>query len=64
MLTNQEKIDIIINRLNNLDLIIKSYIDHSEILKNKYSLEDKLTECNAQKTVLLGLLEDLGGTWN
>ena len=64
MLTNQEKIEIIINRLNNLELIIQSYIDHAEILKDKYSLEDKLTECNAQKTVLLGLLEDLGGTWN
>ena len=62
MLTNQEKIEIIINRLNNLELIIQSYIDHAEILKDKYSLEDKLIECNTQKTVLLGLLEELGGT--
>jgi hypothetical protein len=64
MLTNQEKIEIIINRLNNLELTIQSYIDHAEILKDKYSLEDKLAECNAQKTALLGILEDLGGTWN
>jgi len=64
MLSNQEKIDIVINRLNNLALVIQSYIDHSEALKDKYSLEDKLAECNVQKSALLKLLDELGGTWS
>ena len=47
------------NRLNNLEAIIKSYTDNAEMLKDKYSLQDKLEACNIEKAVLLGILEDL-----
>ena len=53
MITNTEKIDIINNRLASLEFIINSFIDHAEELKDKYSLEDKLADCNRKKTVLL-----------
>ena len=53
MITNAEKIDIINNRLDNLEFIINSFIDHAEELKDKYSLEDNLADCNRKKTVLL-----------
>ena len=48
MLTNQEKIDIIINKIDNLEKVIQSYIDNAEKLKDKYSLEDKLIICNTK----------------
>jgi len=60
MLTNEEKIDIIIDKLNKLDFIIKSFIDHAEEFKDKYSLEDELADCNAKKAVFISMLEDLG----
>ena len=60
MLTNEEKIDIIIDKLNKLDFIIKSFIDHAEEFKDKYSLEDELADCNAKKSILVSMLEDLG----
>lgn len=53
MITNAEKIDIIDNRLDNLEFIINSFIDHAEEFKDKYSLEDELVNCNRQKAVLL-----------
>ena len=53
MITNEEKIDVISNRLDNLEFIMNSFIDHAEELKDKYSLEDKLADCNRKKTVLL-----------
>ena len=53
MITNKDKIDIIDNRLDALDFIINSFIEHAEELKVKYSLEDKLADCNRKKTVLL-----------
>jgi hypothetical protein len=53
MITNKDKIDIIDNRLDALDFIINSFIEHAEELKDKYSLEDKLADCNRKKTVLL-----------
>jgi hypothetical protein len=53
MITNQEKIDIINNRLENLDIIINSFIVHAEEFEDKYSLEDELLKCNRKKTVLL-----------
>jgi len=62
-MTNQEKIDILINRLNNLELMKQSFIDHAEEFKDKYSLEDELSTCNVKKDVLLEALRDLGGTW-
>ena len=64
MITNEEKINLIINRLNNLDLSIKSFIDNAEEFKNKYSLEDELANCNAKKGALLESLKEMGGTWH
>lgn len=63
-MTNQEKIDIITNRLNNLELMKQSFIYHAEEFKDKYSLEDELSICNAKKEALIQELEFLGGTWN
>jgi hypothetical protein len=60
IITNQEKIDLILNKLDNLEKIIQSFIDNADILKNKYSLEDELLNCNAKKSIFLGMLEDLG----
>lgn len=62
MLTNQDKIDIVNNKIDSLDAVIQSYIDHAEEFSNKYSLEEVLPDCNAQKAVLLEILESLGGT--
>ena len=53
MITNQDKIDIIDNRLDTLEFIINSFIDHAEKFKDKYSLEDELANCNRKKTSLL-----------
>jgi hypothetical protein len=63
MISNDEKIDILINKLETLQFIIKSYIDHAEEFKNKYSLEDVLSDCNSIKIDLLKELESLGGSW-
>lgn len=63
MITNEEKIEVLIERLNTLDFIIESYISHAEEFKNKYSLEEVLTDCNAQKKALLQELSELGGVW-
>ena len=53
MITNKDKIDIIDNRLDNLEFIMNSFIDHAEEFKDKYSLEDELANCNRKKSVLL-----------
>lgn len=63
MLNNQDKIQLIINKLNNIQGNIDSYIQHAEIFKDKYSLEDVLPDCNSIKTALLQELESLGGIW-
>lgn len=53
MLTNEEKIDIIENRLLNIEGAINSFISYAEELKNKYSLEEELLKCNRKKMALL-----------
>ena len=53
MITNQDKIDIIENRLDTLEFIINSFIDHAEKFKDKYSLDQELANCNIKKTALL-----------
>ena len=53
MITNKDKIDIIDNRLHNLEFIMNSFIDHAEEFKDKYSLEQELANCNGKKTALL-----------
>ena len=63
MLTNKEKIDILITRLNTLDFIENSFISHAEDFKDKYSLEDELSICNNKRSALLEALNDLGGSW-
>lgn len=63
MINNEEKVEIIVNKLNTLEFIIKSYIDHAEVFKDKYSLEDVLIDCNAQKEVMIQKLQELGGVW-
>ena len=64
MITNEEKIDVINNRLDNLEFIMNSFIDHAEEFKDKYSLEDELLLCNLKKNTLLEALENLGGSWS
>ena len=62
-MTDEEKIEILIDRINNIDMVIKSYIDHAELLKDKYSLEDELIICESKKNVLIKELENLGRQW-
>lgn len=63
MISNEEKIEIIINKLNNLEGLAISLIENEEICMDKYSLQDELEICNARKNALLKELKDLGGTW-
>jgi hypothetical protein len=63
MISNQEKIDILISRLNTLEFIKASFINHAEEFQNKYSLEEELESCNSQKNALLEELTKLGGVW-
>jgi hypothetical protein len=53
MLTNEEKISIIMNRIDNIDAQIKSFIDNAEICAGKYSVEEEVLACNAKKESLL-----------
>jgi hypothetical protein len=53
MITNEEKINIIENRLLNLEGAINSFISYAEEFKNKYSLEEELLKCNRRKMALL-----------
>lgn len=53
MITNEEKINIIENRLLNLEGAINSFIIYAEEFKNKYSLEEELLKCNRRKMALL-----------
>ena len=53
MITNADKIDTINNRLDTIEFIMNSFIDHAEEFKDKYSLEDELANCNRKKMALL-----------
>lgn len=53
MVTNEEKIDIIMNRINNIDGQIKSFIDNAELCAEKYSVEEEVLACNAKKEALI-----------
>ena len=59
MLTNEEKISLIINRINNIDAQIKSFIDNEELCAGKYSVEEEVLACNAKKTALIQEMEAL-----
>ena len=63
MINNQDKISRVLDRLNNIQGDIDSYIQHADAFKDKYSLENVLPECNAIKSALLQELELLGGIW-
>ena len=62
MITQEEKIEIIINRLNNLESMMESFINNAESCKDKYSLEDELAICNLKKEAMLKILNELGGS--
>jgi hypothetical protein len=64
MITDEEKIKIIINKLKNLKAMRNSFIENQEEAKNKYVLEDELLICDAKKQALLKILKDLGGDWS
>jgi hypothetical protein len=59
MLTNEEKISFIVNRINNIDAQIKSFIDNAELCAGKYSVEEEVLACNAKKTALIQEMESL-----
>lgn len=63
MINNEEKINILMSKLDTLQFIIKSYIDHAEEFKNKYSLEDVLPDYYSIKLALLEELDSIGGSW-
>jgi hypothetical protein len=63
MLTKEEKIEIVTNRLKNLQLIVKSFIENEKKSRGKYVLKDELSFCNEKKEALLKILKDLGGVW-
>jgi hypothetical protein len=59
MITVQEKIELVNNNINRLDLIIKSFEENSEFIINKTNTQEELNSYIIQKTVLLSILEDL-----
>ncbi len=63
MISIEEKIDILINRIKTIDLMIQSFINHAEEFKDKYSLEDELLICESKKAALIEMLEELGGVY-
>ena len=63
MITNQEKIDFLIDRINTIEFMVKSFIDHAEEFKDKYSLEEELLICESKKVALIEMLEELGWTY-
>ena len=60
MITNQEKIEILLNKISNIDDMIKSFTENAETCKDKYLLEDELEICNIKKEVLFAELAILG----
>ncbi len=59
MITNEEKINLVINRINNIDGQIKSFIDNAGLCAGKYSVEEEVSACNAKKTALIQEMESL-----
>jgi hypothetical protein len=59
MITKEEKIEIILNKIDNLEKVMESYVKYADDLKDKYSLEDVLLDCNTIKQSLLGEMEAL-----
>lgn len=63
MMNNQDKMNLVYDRLKNVEGDISSYIKHAEAFKDKYSLDNVLPECNSIRSALLEELESLGGIW-
>ena len=59
MLTNEEKINLIVSHINNIDAQIKSFIDNAETCDGKYLVEEEILACNAKKTALIQEMESL-----
>jgi hypothetical protein len=59
MLTNQEKIDFLLSKLLNLNLVIEESENNPNI-EGKPSKEYYLTRYQAEKAVVLQKLEELG----
>jgi hypothetical protein len=59
MLTNEEKINFIINRINNIDAQIKSFTDNAELCAGKYLVEEEILACNSKKAALIQEMESL-----
>ncbi len=57
MISHEEKRIFIINRINNIEAQIKSFIDNAEICAGKYSLEEEVLVCNAKKEALIQELD-------
>ena len=64
MINNEEKINILIDRIKTIEFIIESYINHAKEFQNKYSLEEILPDYNATRLALIQKLESLGGSLN
>ena len=63
MISHEEKRIYIVNRINNIDAQIKSFIDNAEICAGKYSVEEEVLACNAKREALvqeLNLLTNQG----
>ena len=60
MINDEEKISILMDRLNTIEFMMQSFIDHAESFKGKYSLEDELAICESKKAALIETLEGLG----
>ena len=60
MITNKEKADILLNKINNIDSMIESFIKNVESCEGKYVLEDEIAICNIKKEALLAELASLG----
>ena len=59
MLTNEEKTSLIINRINNIDAHIKSFVDNAELCAGKYLVEEEVLACNDKKKALIKKMESL-----
>ncbi len=59
MLTNQEKIDFLLQKLSNLNLMIEDTEANSDI-EGKPPMSFYLTRYQAEKTVVLQKLQELG----
>jgi len=57
MISHEEKRIFIINRINNIEAQIKSFIDNAEICAGKYLAEEEVLACNAKKEALIQELD-------